>query len=184
MNLASNRLSASRIAASIFIGLCLLFALSGCVREDDLTPDQRAFALDRELMCPVCDGQTLDQSHAQIAEDMKLIVREKIAEGDSNQEIRDYFVARYGEIVLAAPEASGFNLIVWLMPAVIAGGGALAVVWVLKNMRRQAAAAGGSQDVTLADRQLEKYLEQVDRDTGVDGDSLANRGSSSESEPG
>ena len=151
----------------LFLAAVLLIALSACISEDDLTPDQRAYKLDSELMCPVCDGQTIDQSHAQISQDMKVIVREKIAAGESNQEIRDYFVARYGEVILASPEASGFNLLVWVMPAVIAGGGALAVIWVLKNMRRRSVAAeAANQGATLADRQLEKYLDKVDADIG------------------
>ncbi len=156
-----------RASAWLLTGAIALIALASCVSENDLTAEQRAYTLDRQLMCPICDGQTIDQSHAQLAQDMKATVREKIAEGDSNKEIRDYFVARYGEVVLASPEASGFNLLVWVMPAVIAGGGALAVFWVLKNMRRTAArtAAAGS-DATLADRQLEKYLDKVDADIG------------------
>ena len=74
-------------------------------------------------MCPVCDGQTLDQSQAQLSEDMKTVIRQKIEDGDSNQQIRDYFVERYGEIVLASPDAGGFNLIAWVMPGVIFLGG-------------------------------------------------------------
>ena len=50
---------------------------------------------------------------------MKAVIRQKIEDGDSNQQIRDYFVERYGEIVLASPDAGGFNLIVWTMPFVI-----------------------------------------------------------------
>ena len=154
----------------MLLGVALVLVISACVREEDLTPEQRAYALDRELMCPVCDGQTIDESHAQIAEDMKVIVREKIAAGESNQDIRDYFVDRYGEVVLASPEASGFNLIVWLMPVVIAGGGALAVVWVLKNMRRASATATGqAPNVTLEQRQLQKYLDKVDAEIGRSG---------------
>ena len=159
----------ARAAVWLLLTIVVVTALSACVSENDLTPDQRAYTLDRELMCPICDGQTIDQSHAQIATDMKVIVRQKIAEGESNGQIRDYFVARYGEIVLASPDASGFNLLVWLMPVVIAGGGGLAVVWVLKNMRQASAAKmSGSQNITLADRQLEKYLEKVDADIGYD----------------
>ena len=145
----------------------LVASLAGCVKEDDLTPDQRAYRLDSELMCPVCDGQTIDQSHAQIAEDMKQTVREKIAAGESNQEIRDYFVARYGEVVLASPDASGFNLIVWVMPVLLIGGGILAVFWVLKNMRQNAAAgASNAGNTPLAERQLEQYPDKVDADIG------------------
>ena len=170
----------TRAATWLLLTFIALAAFAACVSEDDLTPDQRAYSLDRNLMCPVCDGQTIDQSHAQIAVDMKEIVREKIANGESNQQIRDYFVARYGEVVLASPEASGFNLLVWLMPAVIAGGGGLAVVWVLKNMRRSSAReVSGKQNVTLADRQLEKYLEKVDADIGY-GQSPVERAETSE----
>lgn len=170
MNIVPGRFITTRAVAWLMLLGIVVTALAACVSEDDLTPDQRAYTLDRELMCPVCDGQTLDQSHAQIAEDMKLILREKIAEGETNEEIRDYFVARYGEVVLAAPEASGFNLLVWLMPVVVVGGGALAVFWVLKNMRRNSgdlAAEGPARPTTtLADRQLEQYLAKVDSDIG------------------
>jgi cytochrome c-type biogenesis protein CcmH len=97
---------------------------------------------------------------------MKLVIREQIAAGKSNQDIRDYFVARYGESVLASPEASGFNLLVWVMPAVIAGGGGLAVFWVLKNMRRKSALATAEASARMADQRLEKYLERVDAEIG------------------
>ncbi len=167
MRIVPDRFVTTRAIAWLALGVLALTVFAACVQEDDLTPDQRAYTLDRELMCPVCDGQTIDQSHAQIAEDMKRVVREKIAEGESNQEIRDYFVARYGEVVLAAPEASGFNLIIWLMPAVIGGGGALAVFWVLKNMRRNSAQYAATHRETLEDRQLKQYLEKVDSDIGL-----------------
>jgi cytochrome c-type biogenesis protein CcmH len=152
------------IAALVLVAI-LLTAFSACISEDDLTAEQRAFSLDKQLMCPVCDGQTLDQSHAQLSTDMKQVIREKIAAGDTNQEIRDYFVARYGEVVLAAPEASGFNLLVWVMPVVITGFGALTVFWVLKNMKRKSAAATTAAPApVLADRQLDSYLAKVDAD--------------------
>jgi cytochrome c-type biogenesis protein CcmH len=167
MQIVPDRKTPIRAVTWLVLSAAMLTVFAACITGDDLTPEQRAYTLDRELMCPVCDGQTIDQSHAQIAEDMKLIVREKIAEGESNNEIKDYFVARYGEIVLASPQASGFNLLVWLMPVVIAGGGGLAVVWVLKNMRRNAQlAAAGEKEATLADKQLEQYLEKVDSDIG------------------
>ena len=155
------------VTALLLLALLALAAAVACVREDDLTTDQRAFALERQLMCVVCDGQTIDESHSQLAADMKAVIREQITAGKTNQEIRDYFVARYGESVLAAPEASGFNLLVWLMPAAIVGGGALVVFFVLKNMRRPPAPATGTgEGAAVADRQLAKYLEKVDEDLG------------------
>jgi cytochrome c-type biogenesis protein CcmH len=153
----------------LLLAAAILAAATACVSENDLTAEQRAFQLERQLMCPICDGQTIDQSHSQLAQDMKMSVRQQIADGKTNQEIRDYFVTRYGEVVLAAPEASGFNLLVWVIPAVIAGGGALAVFWVLKNMRKTARATvteSPQSSARLADRQLEKYLKKVDAEIG------------------
>ena len=162
------------LARGLFLaGASLAILVTACVSENDLTPDQRAYVLDRELMCPVCDGQTIDQSHAQIAQDMKLIVREQISQGRSNQEIKDYFVARYGQSVLAAPEASGFNIIIWVMPVVIGGGGALAVLFVLRNMRRKP--TGSATTEPLAGRELAQYLEKVDQDLGLDSSRLSSR---------
>ena len=103
------------LAGSLF----LILLATGCVNEDDLTTDQRVYQLSQQLMCPVCDGQTLDQSQAQISLDMQAVIERKVEEGESNAEIRDYFVARYGEVVLASPDAGGFNIIAWVMPVII-----------------------------------------------------------------
>ena len=160
----------------ILVSLIAIIIASGCVREDDLTADQRAYQLSQQLMCPVCDGQTLDQSQAQLSEDMKAVIRQKIEDGDSNQQIRDYFVERYGEIVLASPEAGGFNLIAWVMPVVIFLGGALLVGNAFLNMRRRHRSHGvetdepTSSDVELDGQQLalgdetDEYIERAERE--------------------
>ena len=122
---------------SVIGALFCLTVLSGCVNEDDLTTDQRVYQLSTQLMCPVCDGQTLDQSQAQLSLDMQKVIQQKIEEGESNTDIRAYFVERYGEVVLASPDAGGFNFVAWVMPAVIFVGGALLVGNAFINMRRQ-----------------------------------------------
>ena len=123
----------SRVALMTFVG---------CVTEDDLTADQRVYQLSQQLMCPVCDGQTLDQSQAQLSEDMKAVIRTKIEDGETNAEIRAYFVERYGEIVLASPGAGGFNVIAWIVPGLIFIAGALLVGNAYLNMRRRGRVAG------------------------------------------
>ena len=160
----------------ILVSLIAIVLASGCVREDDLTADQRAYQLSQQLMCPVCDGQTLDQSQAQLSEDMKAVIRQKIEDGDSNQQIRDYFVERYGEIVLASPEAGGFNLIAWAMPFVIFLGGALLVGNAFLNMRRRHRSNGTetddstSSDVEVdgtrpaSDDETDEYMERAERE--------------------
>ena len=95
------RIRAVKFVLLLVVSLPVCIAALSCVTEDDLTADQRVYQLSQQLMCPVCDGQTLDQSQAQLSEDMKAVIRNKIEEGATNAEIRDYFVERYGEIVLA-----------------------------------------------------------------------------------
>jgi cytochrome c-type biogenesis protein CcmH len=148
--------------------LALLFAaltVSACAaRAPSL--EERAFALDRQLMCPVCDGQTLDQSNSELARQMRQVIREKLAAGETDQQVRDYFSdpARYGPAVLAAPPASGFNLVLWMLPLVLALGGGLGIVLIMRALRRQAATR--APDVTAAPPN-DRYLQQVDADLGL-----------------
>ena len=67
--------------SSVFVLILLLLTLAGCITEDDLSLEQRAFLLDSQLLCPICDGQTVDQSQAQIAVDIRTTVRQKLEEG-------------------------------------------------------------------------------------------------------
>jgi len=84
----------------------------------------------RQLYCPVCPNTPLDVCETQACKDWRELIRQKLAAGASDQEIMDYFVAQYGQRVLAQPPARGFNLLVWIIPlaALIAGAAALFVV--------------------------------------------------------
>ncbi len=158
----------------VAISVPLLWLATGCVNEDDLTTDQRVYQLSQQLMCPVCDGQTLDQSQAQLSLDMQAVIERKIEEGESNAEIRDYFVARYGEVVLASPDAGGFNIIAWVMPVIIFVGGALLVGNAFLNMRRKRREDGSRDEVEEStetapepvrpDEVMDEYLERADRE--------------------
>ncbi len=147
----------------LFITVLLIFTLS-CVREDDLTLEQQAHLLDRQLMCPICDGQTLDQSQAQISKDMRGVIRYKLQAGESSEEIKAYFVSRYGQEVLAAPSGGGLNTLAWVMPAVISLLGIVAVGFAFFNMK--AKVTPDSVPVkTTDDIDMEKYLRIVEQET-------------------
>src|SRR5918999_5489431 len=91
----------------------------------------RAADLEAELVCPDCET-TLDQSNAPVAERMKLYIRQRIAAGDSEQEIKDALVAEFGRGVLAEPPEGGFGLLAWVLPLAALAAGLLAVaglVW-------------------------------------------------------
>ena len=167
------RTFALRCLYLVIAALCVSAVATSCVTEEDLTADQRVHQLSQQLMCPVCDGQTLDQSQAQLSEDMKTVIRVKIEDGETNAEIREYFVERYGEIVLASPEAGGFNLIAWVVPGVIFLGGALLVGNAYLNMKRRrhgvpVVTSQRSDEATFpaspTDVELDEYLQRADRE--------------------
>tara|TARA_B100001250_G_scaffold380098_1_gene371276 strand:- start:5078 stop:5428 length:351 start_codon:yes stop_codon:yes gene_type:complete len=80
--------------------------------------EERLYKLNRELMCPICEGLTLEQSQSKVAIDMREEIKKMVIKGMTDQEIKDYYVAQYGVIILADPPASGFNLLMWIIPII------------------------------------------------------------------
>ena len=141
--------------------------------DQDREFEKRAQSLEKQLICPICPGETLDQSFVQISQDMKRILREKLQEGQDEGQIKDFFVARYGTSVLAAPPLSGFNLVTWIVPPVIIALGVVGLFFVMRQMRRGsvnpvAAGIGGIIPGDPAGGDLDDYLAEVDRDLAID----------------
>lgn len=155
------------------IAILLLTALAAACSGREATLEERAYALDKQLMCPVCDGQTIDQSNAQIALDMKSVLREKLAAGESEEQIKAYFEARYGAAALASPPASGFTAVVWAVPPAVIVLGIAALAIAMTRMKSNRPGSPGK------DEELDEYLAAVDRERGLgdgDGESLDERG--------
>jgi cytochrome c-type biogenesis protein CcmH len=109
------------------------------VLPDEVLPDAeleaRARALSRELRCVQCQSESIDDSNAAIARDLRLLVRERLVAGDSDDEIKAYLVARYGEFVLLNPALHGANWLLWLAgPLMLLGGAGIAMA----TLRRKA----------------------------------------------
>ncbi|HEY0233512.1 MAG TPA: cytochrome c-type biogenesis protein [Afipia sp.] len=124
-------------------------SVSFAVQPDEIMADpaqeQRARALSQQLRCMVCQNQSIDDSDAPLARDLRLLVRERIAAGYSDQQVVDFLVARYGEFVLLKPRIEGHTLPLWLLtPAVLLGGG----VWLWLYYRRRS--RGVLQDDALS----------------------------------
>lgn len=81
---------------------------------DDPVLETRAREISAGLRCPVCQSENIDESNAPIARDLRLLVRERLLEGDSNDAVVAYVVERYGEFVLLRPNAQGMNILLWL----------------------------------------------------------------------
>jgi cytochrome c-type biogenesis protein CcmH len=85
----------------------------------DAAQEERARELFRELRCMVCQNQSIDDSDAPLAKDLRMLVRERIVAGDGNETIKAFLVERYGEFVLLKPRFGGGTLILWAAPAVV-----------------------------------------------------------------
>ena len=109
------------------------------VTPDEILKDPaletRARNLSRELRCMVCQNQSIDDSDAPLARDLRLLVRERIAAGDSNSQVLDFLVARYGEFVLLKPRFERQTMLLWLLGPLLLTGGGLAL-WL--QIRRRA----------------------------------------------
>ena len=96
----------------------LVFLLISCSENfKDIEPQElRVISLNKEIMCPVCPGESIDQSQNDLAVQMRFIVSKLVDEGKSDEEIKEYFVQRYGEVVLMEPSTNGLGLIAWTVP--------------------------------------------------------------------
>ena len=104
---------------------------------NDPALETRARALSKELRCMVCQNQSIDDSEAPLAHDLRVLVRERLQAGDSDAQVVDFLVARYGEFVLLKPRVNQHTLVLWLLPPLALMGGGLAL-W-LHNSRRKSA---------------------------------------------
>ena len=129
----------------ILVVLALLGATPlHAVQVDEILPDTqleaRARAISHDLRCMVCQNQSIDDSEAPLARDLRLLVRERIAVGDSDSQVIDFLVARYGEFVLLKPRFERQTWLLWLLTPLAFAGGGLAL-WM--HGRRRAKSAPG-----------------------------------------
>ncbi len=133
--------------------------------------DEKAQDIYRSLMCPICPGQTIEQSQNELSAQMRALIREKLEQGQSKGEILQFFVERYGEAILAAPAKSGFSLIAWLAPITVIIAGGIAI-WLAIRKWVKGGKESFPEPVTLLPgstydeeyrRQLEKELKVFDK---------------------
>lgn len=152
--------------------LMLLVALaapsaSWAVEPDEMLSDPaleaRARALSKELRCMVCQNESIDDSGAPLAHDLRVLVRERIKAGDSDQQVLDFLVARYGEFVLLRPRLSWHTVALWGLPPTVVLVGAAVILRDLRR-RRTAQAAEEKTNLTAAE---EARLQELLRDTSA-----------------
>lgn len=111
---------------SALIGLALALAApmaAHAVQPDEILPDpameHRAREISGGVRCMVCQNENIDDSNAPLARDLRLLVRERLKKGDSDDQVRDYLVARYGDFVLLKPPLRPYTLILWITPVLV-----------------------------------------------------------------
>ena len=130
------------------IGLLLSLAMTGtatAVQPDEMLKDSalesRARDLSRELRCMVCQNQSIDDSEAPLARDLRLLVRERLTKGDSDQQVLSFLVSRYGEFVLLRPPLEWHTLLLWGLPPAALAAGTIGLFIMSRRRRSMAAEA-------------------------------------------
>ncbi len=135
---------AALLGSAIFLAAFPGWAVQPDEVLEDATLEERARDISAGLRCPVCQNESIDESSADIARDLRLLVRERLVEGDSDTEVVDYIVARYGEYVLLSPNFDGANRVLWILPLVLLGAGiGLSVVYIRGRASAPAPAEAG-----------------------------------------
>jgi cytochrome c-type biogenesis protein CcmH len=108
----------------------------------DSAPQDRVESLGTRIKCPVCQGEAIGDSPSETAQAMVEVVKEKVAAGETDSQIVDYFTARYGDGILLDPPFAGRTLFVWLLPIAAVGAG----IWMILTRRRKPVSAGSDHD--------------------------------------
>ena len=132
----------ARLGALLVAGLTAASAFA--VQPDEMLPDAaleaRAREISRDLRCLVCQNQSIDDSDAPLARDLRLLLRQRLTEGDSNEQARQFLVDRYGDYVLLKPPFKKTTLVLWFGPLLLLLGGAGAAFAVYRQRRLKPAA--------------------------------------------
>ena len=137
--MADRLLSRSLIACAMILLSFFASAKEALPASDDPVLEARMLRIATELRCLVCQNQTIADSHADLAQDLRRQVREMLQRGDSDQQIIDFMTARYGDFVLYRPPVKATTFILWFGPGLLLVGGLAGLVWVLRKRSRMSA---------------------------------------------
>jgi cytochrome c-type biogenesis protein CcmH len=117
----------------------------------DTALEKRAREISAGLRCLVCQNQSIDDSDAQLAKDLRLLVRERLVVGDTDTQVRDFLVQRYGEFVLLKPTFGTHTLLLWLTPALVLILGGIGAYAAMRRRQRPAEALAEEEQRALED---------------------------------
>jgi len=149
------RLAAKTLGGFLVAVVCLIAAPAFAVQPDEILTDpameSRARELSRELRCMVCQNQSIDDSDAPLARDLRLLVRERLKAGDSDRQVLDFLTERYGQFVLLKPRFAWDTAVLWLAPLAVLLLGGFGLLSLLRRPNRTEVPVG-EQPLTEAER--------------------------------
>lgn len=156
-----------RMAAAVLVLAATVAGPVHGVEPNEILKDpkleQRARALSAELRCLVCQNQSIDDSNAPLARDLRLLVRERLTAGDSDEAVLDYIVARYGEFVLLRPPLGWHTLLLWLAPLLMLAIGVMLARFVIGRRPQTATPAAAGTALSEDEKsRLKRLLNDAD----------------------
>ena len=136
------------------------------------TLDQRVHDVASQLKCLVCQGESVADSPSTLSLQMRAVIRQQLQAGQSEQEVIQYFVSRYGDRILLSPPMQGLNLLAWLVPIALMLGGVILVFLVLRNWQSYAVTKSNEFESTEAvhidEQELATYQQQIERELAAE----------------
>jgi cytochrome c-type biogenesis protein CcmH len=151
---------------TIVVGLILLILLfpntaAIAQHSKDKALEKTAREIYDLIMCPICAGQTIARSNSETSIQMRDLVLKKLRQGQTKEEVLQYFVSRYGERIMAEPNKKGLNLLLWFLPFVLV---AFAAILIYSLIRRWAVKDHAVEDSHLEKAQLFEYQERLEKE--------------------
>jgi cytochrome c-type biogenesis protein CcmH len=160
----TSRMSGCRAFLGTFVIIATFTAFAHAVTPDEVLRDpeleRRARTISQELRCVVCQNQSIDDSNAPLAHDLRVLVRERLVAGDSDEQARDFIVARYGNFVLLKPPMQLNTLALWVGPAFFVLVAAIGFGWHLRRRLTGPAIQTPTSLTTAEQEQIDKLLSE------------------------
>jgi len=151
--------------------MLVLFLNTSCIaaNSDFVSQEEdRINQINSVIMCPVCPGESIDQSQNEIASNMRAIVKDLVSQGKTEDEIKDYFVGKYGPVILLEPSTEGISMYVWIVPPIALTFAMIAVglaVYVMRKRQKNTLLnmLHSLADEVISDEEKEKYFSVINR---------------------
>ena len=171
-NLIEINMNNAKIMIVLALAVVVFLAVACTSNTDSDIPDleRQTHALNKAIMCPVCPGESIDQSQNPLAVSMRGIVAERLAQGWTDAQIKSFFVEKYGPSVLMEPPREGISLAAWTLPPVVVVGAILAVFFGLRWMRRTTPtlSENSSHAPVLTSEEQDVYFQRIETALDLD----------------